>query len=173
MSCKQDERGQCFAAIPFDDTTVSIPCLHNPRKLRAFTKSLPISTHATVIAEFPLIPRHVDTFPQPVVRACTLFTHLGSTARFDGLTGAEAALLLLEEMKMVADSTASPDIFTYTTVISGVVRAEVRLFDFVKGVGYKPVSIKGRGCTGRCVAGWNSSSVVEHSTDSSFYFLPP
>ncbi len=42
------------------------------------------------------------------------------------MIGAEAALLLLEEMKMLpAASGVSPDVFTYTTVISGVARAEV------------------------------------------------
>lgn len=49
----------------------------------------------------------------------------GSTSRFEEVIGAEAALLLLEEMKMSAtDSGAVPDIFTYTTVISGMARAE-------------------------------------------------
>lgn len=44
------------------------------------------------------------------------------------MIGAEAALLLLEEMKSMPDACGvSPDIFTYTTVISGVARAEVRL----------------------------------------------
>lgn len=44
------------------------------------------------------------------------------------MIGAEAALLLLEEMKMLPNAAGvSPDIFTYTTVISGVARAEVRL----------------------------------------------
>ena len=53
---------------------------------------------------------------------------LGSTARFEGMIGAEAALLLLEEMKsMPVACGVSPDIVTYTTVISGVARAEVRL----------------------------------------------
>lgn len=57
-----------------------------------------------------------------------LFVGLGSTASYDGMIGAEAALLLLEEMKMSPNATGvSPDIFTYTTVISGVARAEVRL----------------------------------------------
>ena len=54
----------------------------------------------------------------------------GITARFDGLTGAKAALLLLDEMKRKISADGSenaPDIFTYTTVISGVVRAEVSL----------------------------------------------
>ncbi|CAM9143566.1 unnamed protein product [Scytosiphon promiscuus] len=47
------------------------------------------------------------------------------SARFDGVIGAEAALLLLEEMKTLpAASGVSPDIFTYTTVISGIARAE-------------------------------------------------
>lgn len=42
------------------------------------------------------------------------------------MIGAEAALLLLEEMKMLPSAAGvSPDIFTYTTVISGVARAEV------------------------------------------------
>lgn len=45
--------------------------------------------------------------------------------RVDGLIGADAALLLLEEMKKSRGSEASPDIFTYTTVITGVARAEV------------------------------------------------
>lgn len=49
----------------------------------------------------------------------------GSTNRFEEVIGAEAALLLLEEMKVSAgDSGAVPDIFTYTTVISGMARAE-------------------------------------------------
>lgn len=44
------------------------------------------------------------------------------------MIGAEAALLLLEEMKMLPNvAGVSPDIFTYTTVISGVARAEVSL----------------------------------------------
>lgn len=44
------------------------------------------------------------------------------------MIGAEAALVLLEEMKSMPDACGvSPDIFTYTTVISGVARAEVRL----------------------------------------------
>lgn len=44
------------------------------------------------------------------------------------MIGAEAALLVLEEMKSMPDSCGvSPDIVTYTTVISGVARAEVRL----------------------------------------------
>ena len=48
------------------------------------------------------------------------------TSRFQEVIGAEAALLLLEEMKVsAADSGAVPDIFTYTTVISGMARAEV------------------------------------------------
>lgn len=56
-------------------------------------------------------------------------THAGSTDRLDGLIGAEAALVLLEEMKLSGNNglRATPDIFTYTTVISGVARAEVRL----------------------------------------------
>lgn len=45
-------------------------------------------------------------------------------ARLDGFIGAEASLILLEDMKTRASLTA-PDTFTYTTVISGVVRAEV------------------------------------------------
>lgn len=50
----------------------------------------------------------------------------GITARFDGVIGAEAALLLLEEMKILPSASGvSPDIFTYTTVISGIARAEV------------------------------------------------
>lgn len=44
------------------------------------------------------------------------------------MIGAEAALLLLEEMKSMPDASGvSPDIVTYTTVISGVARAEVSL----------------------------------------------
>ncbi|CAM9125160.1 unnamed protein product [Ectocarpus fasciculatus] len=43
----------------------------------------------------------------------------------DRVIGAEAALLLLEEMKTLPDACGvSPDIFTYTTVISGITRAE-------------------------------------------------
>lgn len=49
-----------------------------------------------------------------------------SSAGLDTVIGAEAALLLLEEMKTLPDACGvSPDIFTYTTVISGVTRAEV------------------------------------------------
>lgn len=44
------------------------------------------------------------------------------------MIGAEAALLLLEEMESMPDTSGvAPDIFTYTTVISGVARAEVSL----------------------------------------------
>lgn len=43
-----------------------------------------------------------------------------------GLTGADAALVLLDEMKYLGNgSQAPPDIFTYTTLISGVARAQV------------------------------------------------
>lgn len=69
-----------------------------------------------------------------------------STARFNGLIGAEAALLLLKEMKgLGTGSGATPDIFTYTTVISGVVRAEVcvvwhcHLFDYPVVLGRRPL----------------------------------
>lgn len=57
------------------------------------------------------------------------FAQAGSTDRLYGLIGVEAALVLLEEMKLPGNNglRATPDIFTYTTVISGVVRAEVRL----------------------------------------------
>ncbi|CAM9296218.1 unnamed protein product [Ectocarpus sp. 4 AP-2014] len=52
-------------------------------------------------------------------------SHGSSSAGFDRVIGAEAALLLLEEMKTLPDACGvSPDIFTYTTVISGVTRAE-------------------------------------------------
>ncbi|CAM9131809.1 unnamed protein product [Ectocarpus sp. 12 AP-2014] len=52
-------------------------------------------------------------------------SHGSSTAGLDRVIGAEAALLLLEEMKTLPDACGvSPDIFTYTTVISGVTRAE-------------------------------------------------
>lgn len=51
---------------------------------------------------------------------------VASSAGLDRVIGAEAALLLLEEMKTLPGACGvSPDIFTYTTVISGVTRAEV------------------------------------------------
>lgn len=61
-------------------------------------------------------------------------------ARLDGCIGAEAALVMLEEMKTRASLTA-PDTFTYTTVISGVVRAEVI---FVNGFKQLPIHVTSR-----------------------------
>lgn len=51
----------------------------------------------------------------------------GTIDRFHQVTGADAALLLLEDMKMGAYGEAvAPDVFTYTTVIMGIARAAVR-----------------------------------------------
>lgn len=60
--------------------------------------------------------------PSPSAGGCPEVS--GSPNRFNGLTGAEAALLLMAEMR-AGDSSAAPDVVTYTTVLSGVVRAEV------------------------------------------------
>lgn len=65
-------------------------------------------------------PQHSDDCAH---RALPFF--VGSTSRFEEVIGAEAALLLLQDMKVsAADSGAVPDVFTYTTVISGMARAE-------------------------------------------------
>lgn len=64
-------------------------------------------------------PRHRDDCAH---RSWCTPIFAGGTSRFQEVIGAEAALLLLEEMKA---SGTVPDIFTYTTVISGMARAEV------------------------------------------------
>lgn len=128
--------GASPGGLPPTEGTGAFCCLSTPKCMHALSRE-------NVDITGPEVSNNVqyDTSPQipNFRRICRItvcakkstsrdgFVRLGTTARYDGIIGAEAALLLLEEMKMLpAASGVSPDVFTYTTVISGVARAEVR-----------------------------------------------